>query len=116
MTNWDFNEHALPEAIAARVDARYANGVGPGWFPLLEQLDRDLAALDSDYRLLQVKEKFAALRVYPAGAVSEEMNALIDAAAVLSAKTCERCGQPGVQRPGGWVIVLCDDCSASRSR
>lgn len=38
--------------------------VGAGWHPLIAQLHIDLLALDSDYRVSQVKEKFGELRVY----------------------------------------------------
>ena len=42
---------------------------GPGWDDLLLQLDSTVGALDPDYKILQAKEKFGALRVYtePAG-------------------------------------------------
>lgn len=39
-------------------------GCGPGWYRLLVELDTQLAALDPDYRVQQVKEKFGTLRYY----------------------------------------------------
>lgn len=39
-------------------------GCGPGWYPLIVELDRELAALDPAYRVHQVKEKFGTLRYY----------------------------------------------------
>lgn len=37
---------------------------GPGWYPLLVDLEAELAAIDPDHVIHQVKEKFGSLRVY----------------------------------------------------
>lgn len=34
------------------------------WFPIIHKLDADLAEIDPDYILLQVKTKFGSLRYY----------------------------------------------------
>jgi hypothetical protein len=54
------------EAMLRRVRDAWDRMVGcdRGWYPLIVQLDRDLAQLDPGYILLQVKEKYGALRLY----------------------------------------------------
>ena len=55
--------------------------VGKGWMPIIEQLDKDISAIDPDYSITQVKEKFGTLRYYarysepeyPCGIESEEI-------------------------------------------
>lgn len=38
--------------------------VPQSWLPTLIELDQDLAAIDPDYEIRQVKEKFGSLRFY----------------------------------------------------
>lgn len=60
-------------------------------------------------RASQVKEKFGTLRFYMT-CETKEMSEAIRVAEEESARTCERCGMPGEQRGGGWVLTLCDRC------
>jgi hypothetical protein len=97
--------------------------VGEGWHQLVLDLDRDLAAIDPNYEVQQVKEKFGGLRYYTThsaiscGAGSNELHnwllcefdQRIVAAEELSLRTCEECGKPGVQRKRDWVKTLCDE-------
>lgn len=51
--------------ILTRFDAtRGSIQCGPGWYPLLVELDERLAEICPDYVVLQVKEKFGTLRYY----------------------------------------------------
>jgi len=67
-----------------------------GWYQLITDLDAALAALDPDYVIHQVKEKFGTLRFYAetdlVGELAAGFAALIDAAEAASAHACERCG------------------------
>lgn len=80
----------------------------PGWYDLIynlsEKLQQFIATLPEDkrkdYKVIQVKQKFAGLRVYMHMS-TPEIDALIDEADELAHKTCEQCGQPG-QRCGDW--------------
>ena len=68
---------------------------GPGWYPLLADLDADLARPDNDYVVVQVKEKLAELKFYAhRREVWERMGGRIQLAYALSARTCELCGDP----------------------
>lgn len=93
---------------------RERRGVGEGWQPIIEKLDKDLIDLLGDYDLWQIKEKFGGLRYYisaPPGCDVKkvaQIRDLIDAAEEASFHTCEVCGQPGsMDQTGGWMKTLC---------
>lgn len=103
------------QSILDRMNARRAVWVGidcdAGWYPILVQLDKDIAALHPDYEVYQVKEKFGGLRYYIGGTPQEvtvEVHKLISEAESLSLVTCELCGEPGTLRDQRWVRTLCD--------
>lgn len=63
----DTNEYAEGlAAIKERILPGYWRSIDcdRGWYPLLVALDKELAAIDPDYQVLQVKEKFGGLRYY----------------------------------------------------
>ena len=103
--------------ILRPVLARFAPGWGAwvdcaeGWWPIVAQLDRDIAAIAPDYRVNQIKEKFGGLRFYFEVEGSEllrRVDELVDAAEAVAARTCEFCGAPGRARAGGWIKTTCD--------
>ena len=79
--------------------------VGKGWHGILDRL---WAVKPPEARVEQVKEKFGGLRVYASG--SEAFFKSIDEAESESYRTCEECGKPGICRPHGWRLTLCDEC------
>lgn len=95
--------------------------VGPGWKPLLEELDRRFQQVvgekHSEIRILQIKEKFGTLRVYTdLSAFDEKTRSLLHIAIteveIKSAETCEECGQPGYPKNRhqyGWIKTLCEE-------
>ncbi|MGC5027925.1 hypothetical protein ACLQ3K_24490 [Tsukamurella sp. DT100] len=107
-----------------RIRARFLPGtyssldIGPGWYPLLIDLDRELAAIDPHYQLVQVKEKFGGLRYYVEFEPDRSrpgFDDLIRAAERRSERTCEECGAAGAPaHRGSWVRTLCAaDATAS---
>lgn len=101
----------MPRGVIRSVDC------GPGWYPLLVNLDAKMSELDPHYTLEQVKDKYAELRFYwtPSAFVSDDvfaqMEHLVEEASDQSTRTCERCGSAGRMRDtGGWYQVLCDTC------
>ena len=86
-----------------------------GWFDLIYQLSKKLAAAYPEIRAVQVKEKFGGLRFY-IGSIDderyEEIQKLIYEAEEESYKTCERCGtkENVSQTKGGWIRTLCSKC------
>jgi hypothetical protein len=88
-----------------------------GWRDLLERAcDRIETALAEGgaFNALQVKEKFATLRFYWSGDMTDAAKAKVDEAIALavarSACTCEICGAEGrLFKRGGWLLTRCDD-------
>ncbi len=82
--------------------------VGNGWVPILEELCEKLSKIvPEDFKFVQVKEKFAELRVYT-NTHRKEFEDLIYEAVLKSQKTCEVCGKEGKQATSrGWIKTLC---------
>jgi hypothetical protein len=89
--------------------------VGDGWLEILsdlfEKIDNALSDEErKEFKVVQVKEKFAELRVYIYGG-NDKIDALIDKATVQSLNTCEQCGKvPATQNRTGWMKTLCIEC------
>ncbi|OPX11850.1 hypothetical protein B1790_06400 [Mycobacterium sp. AT1] len=92
---------------------------GPGWYALVVSVDERLAAIDPNYVIHQVKEKYGTLRYYcsPAGDESATQqqatfDSILAEAESASATTCERCGRPGVLRHSANLVkTLCSSCA-----
>lgn len=86
-------------------------GIGPGWSDIVYDLHKKLVEENPDYRIHQVKEKFASLRYY-VGGMTPEGHEYISEAENASAVTCEECGRPGKLRTHNyWIRTLCEVCS-----
>lgn len=95
---------------------RYS-GVGEGWQPILQDLDRKLRAAAPGFKYAQVKEKCGGLRVYldfPENApqqIRDQAHVLVIEAMRQADQTCEKCGKPGrLREDRAWVRTLCDQC------
>jgi len=114
---------AALETILRRIPDGWGRWIGhdAGWYPIVVALDQRLSAIDPDYVLHQVKEKFGALRYYcaPSGeetgpAVLDAFGAMIGDAERASAVTCERCSEPGVLHETRYLVkTLCASCANS---
>ena len=121
MTDEDFN--AFLESIGGLVNGYYTDRgpidkagffcVDKGWYGILKRLIEDLIELGWDKQICQVKEKFGGLRFYTNG-VSDDMYKRIRLAEDASYITCEKCGELGELRGGGWMATLCDEHSEGR--
>lgn len=92
--------------------------VWPGWHAILAELHKQLVAVDPDYSVGQVKQKFGGLRVYLDSTYGPRIHELISAAEAEAWRTCEFCGGPGkAQRtsPHGWMFTACDPCAAEKT-
>lgn len=98
--------------------------VGDGWSDLIvtlcARIDSILqSAPGARFQVLQVKEKFGALRFYyqldeVEESVSEAVLEAVMLAGEASAHICERCGRPGDHgSKGGWLFTRCPVCQAS---
>jgi hypothetical protein len=110
-------------------DRDLGTSVGPGWWTLLDEAFSKIDALLDEhpgvtFKVVQIKEKFGGLRVY--GDTSSDaddlstlyvkLDAILDEAEQRAATTCEVCGEPGEQRYGSWIKVLCDKHDAERKK
>ena len=100
------SEEELIEKHKDILDLRsgYGMNCNKGWYGIIDDM---LATMSNNIKVVQIKEKFGALRVYiePYDAYTQ---GIIDMAETLSKHTCERCGKPGELRPDlGWVKTLC---------
>lgn len=95
--------------------------VGPGWGPLVRELlskiDSELTDAEApDFHMVQVKEKFGALRFYmqaPESSMRARIVPFIREAEKASETICERCGKAGSLRNNdGWRVTLCDEHQA----
>jgi hypothetical protein len=102
------------EDILARIPERWGKWltINPGWYDTVFQLDKDIAALDPNYTIAQVKEKFGGLRYYIETidpAVADAAEELIRIAEDKVSKLCDECGESGKLRTDlGWYRTLCD--------
>lgn len=118
----DAGKHeAALEVIMRRIPDGWGRWIScdAGWYPIIIELDRDLAALDPDYELHQVKEKFGGLRFYAHTRnpdQREAFNARIRQAEELCGRSCETCGAPGeLHDEFSWIRTLCEQHAAART-
>ena len=92
---------------------------GDGWYDIIDRLCTRLQAIaeagGGQIIADQVKEKYGTLRFYwhsvdLSDPWPEVAMCCVDVAERASAQTCERCGQAGELRPGGWLVTRCDAC------
>jgi hypothetical protein len=55
----------------------------------------------------QIKEKFGGLRFYYHGGDSQ-IHGMVRMAELWAGHSCEKCGNKGTRRQGGWIRTLCD--------
>lgn len=111
-----FGEQKIPMMTSA-------NNVGTGWWDIIKELEEKLNAIDPNFDLLQVKEKFGALRYY-AVLSQDSKHSTTDVAAFHDAiaeaegrsdTTCEECGEPAEPKAyRGWLKTLCEKHGAER--
>ena len=88
--------------------------VDDGWRDMICALVDDLDATGVPYKIVQMKEKWGALRTYvdldDAHPGADSFYRLIDEAERKSVTICELCGAAGTARHTSCVKVLCDGC------
>ena len=101
------------EALKEKIVPGYSKSidVDEGWYQIVIDCDADLTAIDPDYQIFQVKQKFGSLRFYfytKKLEKSQEMFELIKDYEVKSLQTCEATGKPGVlmKSKTGWFRTL----------
>ena len=82
--------------------------VGAGWASLIDEIFDKMATMTNPPLIVQVKEKFAGLRVYTDRYVPE-LEDVIQEAGKKSFKICQTCGKPGKTRGSRWHYTSCDE-------
>lgn len=82
-----------------------------GWYNLIDELCQKIKDTNppEDFEIIQVKEKYASLRVYTFHSTNEIENLIMDAEK-KSEITCEICGNEGKITGDHWVKTLCNKC------
>ena len=104
------------EALKEKIPSSFGKyiSVDEGWYQIVIDCDKELTAIDPNYQILQIKEKFGGLRYYmtPCDDTTEEqrdkMYEVISRYEVKAAQTCEATGRPGVlmKSTTGWLKTL----------
>lgn len=87
--------------------------VSAGWQSIVTDLLDTIG--DLPFRIVQIKEKFAQLRVYvdwleePTIEQKEAFQKAVELAQYKCAHTCEVCGQPGERIHNGWYHTRCKE-------
>jgi len=63
-----------------------------------------------NFRIIQIKEKWGALRVYT-NFSSDKLEEIIAKYSTTSRVTCIQCGRPAKWISRGWICPWCDDCA-----
>ena len=82
--------------------------VGEGWASLIDEIFDKLDSMEHPPAVIQVKEKYAGLRVY-LDVYVEEVEQVIIEAEKKSFEMCETCGKPGKIRGSRWYYTSCDE-------
>ncbi len=99
----------LEPLYAHRAEPCIGIGVPEGWVPMVLEMHERVVAVCPTIQYVQVKAKFAELRVYVNGA-NPVAQSLIWEAEVDSRTVCEVCGGVGVPcHRRGWYRALCAD-------
>jgi hypothetical protein len=116
MTEIEFNEYLV--SIGGLANGHYTDrpnimdcgfmSIGEGWYQLVKDCIAELIAIGWNKEICQIKEKFGGLRFYT-NEMPEGGFEIISKYEALSIFTCEKCGQPGMMRRGGWIVTLCDE-------
>ena len=110
------------QAILDRIPEMWGKYIScnKGWYPILIELDKNLATLNPDYEIHQVKEKFGGLRYYTNFSYREDEKAInfINEAEAKSFSTCEICGSIEEARVTAnahhYLRTLCSVCQLSK--
>ena len=64
------------------------------------------------YKILEIKEKYGALRCYGIGdVIYSSIPDILHRYEKLSARTCIHCGKPATKISTGWISPWCDECA-----
>lgn len=79
---------------------------------MCEELKKELVKIDklNDFYIVQIKEKFGELRIYPNEYYSPKITEIIDKYTEISRRTCIVCGRPATKITLNWIAPFCNYC------
>lgn len=83
-----------------------------GWYKMVKQMLDDITPIANQYpefEIIQIKEKYNRLIVYPNTTIPEISN-IIRKYAAMSGLVCANCGAPATKEMQNYVLSYCDDC------
>jgi hypothetical protein len=86
-----------------------------GWLDIINYACRHISSRVvkmnyTDFKIIQIKEKFGSLRMYTASS-DDYINGIVAMATSMSICVCEVCGNKGSTRTDKpWVRTLCNEC------
>lgn len=83
------------------------NSVGAGWASLVNRVFDKLTTIKGTVKIIQVKEKYAGLRIYT-DYQNKELSEIIHQVERQSFRMCETCGAAGLVRGRGYFYTSCD--------
>ena len=108
------------ERLAYLEGVKNSGELGPGWFDLIFMINKMVEAVDPEYVIEQVKEKFGGLRYYLDSKIDEKERMLlyrvVHQMQSFSLIICEQCGlrdqtvSTGKAKSSGRVLTLCSAC------
>ena len=86
-------------------------GFGESWAKDIQKVINNLPQEEADkIFIVQIKEKFGALRQY-FSYYTDELRDVIDNYMLVSKHTCIRCGKPATTMSTNWVSPYCSECA-----
>lgn len=105
-----------PVRKAYDIGFTWLDDLEPGWYKafgieLCEDLKKSIAedGCEDTFEFLQIKEKFASLRLYAAG-YGDATKEVLAKYEELSKYICGHCGEPATKITMGWYYPVCDEC------
>ena len=105
--------------VLAKMKTSYGKVIScdKGWYPLIEECHTELKAVDPDYEILQIKEKFGGLRFYFEsldGGKYPKMHEIVRKYEEKSLTVCEVTGNGGtLHKKGSRVKTLSPQIAAT---
>ena len=86
---------------------------------LVEDMHNELAIIDSEYKMSQLKEKFASLSIYFEDSANRDLLYRVSEKYIeRSTHTCMDCGsidgEWGCENGNNWIVVKCLDCQSQQ--
>lgn len=111
------------DRMSADLKKRVDKGMGcgsyvlEGWATIINKLNDEIAAIDPNYRVDQIKEKFGELRYYVhlsndlTKSQVDAIHQLIGEAEDTTLQTCDVCGAPGKRatQGRGYIATRCEE-------